>query len=478
MHTITSSPPHAGRVSATLIVILLMAVLRPMHVASESNYNSKGIPRYDPIGPEWNYRDFKNWPPLCHKGKRQSPISFKDLDNRSVRLDSTLEDIVLHNCDFSAFETNIRITNDVTALIVNIKPAAGDADECIANDPMGGESYRFQQLHFHANSEHLFPRAHPDSELHIVFSRMTRNAEEFLVLAVLLTATDESQITLQNVTASLVSIDTVLTSGRLPPPKSFATSTTVQETDLSALLPRRRSYLTYLGSFTTPPCTEAVRFVVFSVPQLMSQRSLTKLREALDESMPKDFLRYGNSRPPQPLYGRIVHRYVDTGDLHTDSEMEKKLMRDYIRGNWKDSLGLNSETKNNTMSNKTSVKGSEAREVAAVEQDVDAWDNTTPVAVANNKTNKPGHSGTKTTKSPEWITRGKDKIENEIEGITSGRSAGKYALFAAIAIILVGGLVYWRWHREPSFYVGIDDEELELSDNHQFNRNAYGSIRT
>jgi len=71
------------------------------------------------------------------------------------------------------------------------------------------------------------------------------------------------------------------------------------EYDVNALLPAQRSYYTYGGSLTTPPCSEIVRWVVLDAPITASSGQLDALRDRHDE----------NARPVQPLGDRSL-RYV------------------------------------------------------------------------------------------------------------------------------------------------------------------------
>jgi len=86
-----------------------------------------------------------------------------------------------------------------------------------------------------------------------------------------------------------------------------------EDIDITALLPSDRSYWTYSGSLTTPPCYESVTWIVFQKAISISTKQLDKFRElrsyCSDQQCPQD--EYSgqiveNYRPPLPLGGRIV----------------------------------------------------------------------------------------------------------------------------------------------------------------------------
>jgi carbonic anhydrase len=66
--------------------------------------------------------------------------------------------------------------------------------------------------------------------------------------------------------------------------------------DASGLLPAGRGYYRYLGSVTTPPCTEGVDWVVLKQPLEVSAAQLELYRKRFADT----------ARAPQPLHGRIV----------------------------------------------------------------------------------------------------------------------------------------------------------------------------
>ena len=68
------------------------------------------------------------------------------------------------------------------------------------------------------------------------------------------------------------------------------------EFDPSALLPARRGYYTYMGSLTTPPCTEGVLWIVMQQTIQVSPQQLAIFARLYPM----------NARPVQPLNSRVI----------------------------------------------------------------------------------------------------------------------------------------------------------------------------
>ena len=66
--------------------------------------------------------------------------------------------------------------------------------------------------------------------------------------------------------------------------------------DPSDLLPSRRNYFTFLGSLTTPPCTEGVLWLVLKTPVQVSKEQLGGFAT----------IYRNNVRPVQPTNNRVV----------------------------------------------------------------------------------------------------------------------------------------------------------------------------
>ena len=66
--------------------------------------------------------------------------------------------------------------------------------------------------------------------------------------------------------------------------------------DLNRLLPQDRAYYTYMGSMTTPPCTEDMLWIVFKQPMPVSEEQVRIFAR----------LYRNNARPIQPSNNQLV----------------------------------------------------------------------------------------------------------------------------------------------------------------------------
>ena len=69
-------------------------------------------------------------------------------------------------------------------------------------------------------------------------------------------------------------------------------------------MPGDRTFYTYKGSLTTPPCSETVSWLVMKEPMTVSKSQVEKFKALV----------HGNTnRPVQPLYGRVISESVPGG---------------------------------------------------------------------------------------------------------------------------------------------------------------------
>ena len=199
----------------------------------------------------------------CSEGKEQSPI-----DIRGAKLNKALQPI-----EFHYMAGSVDLENNGHTVQVSPKPGS----YILA----GGVRYDLQQFHFHHPAEEAVNGKLTDMDVHLVHKSADGK------LAVLAARLSEERGDPNATLATLWQ--------HLP----TAPGTTDKVTDMinpGGLLPGDRGYWTYMGSLTTPPCTEGVVWFVLKTPVVVSPEQIN----AFARLYPHDV------RPPQPLNGRVV----------------------------------------------------------------------------------------------------------------------------------------------------------------------------
>ena len=141
-----------------------------------------------------------------------------------------------------------------------------------------GRRYSLRQFHFHSPAEHTVGGGRSPMEAHFVHAAETGD----LAVIGIFMERGESDPNIQRIWESVA--------------EAGAASGTLARFDPRSLLPAARAYFRYSGSLTTPPCSEAVSWVVMAEPISVSQAQLDAFA-ALHPS---------NARPVQPLNGRSI----------------------------------------------------------------------------------------------------------------------------------------------------------------------------
>jgi carbonic anhydrase len=151
---------------------------------------------------------------------------------------------------------------------------------------VGELTFALEQFHVHVPSEHTIDGQHAAMEVHFVHKS---KSGDVAVLAVLVQPGTKNAVN--------------------PPrykelPKESGEEVEVENAFRNPLdlLPKDHSYVTYPGSFTTPPCTEGVRWIVMTTPINIRPEALAEFKRTIG----------GNNRPVQPLRGRRVLRDAET----------------------------------------------------------------------------------------------------------------------------------------------------------------------
>jgi carbonic anhydrase len=197
---------------------------------------------------------------LCGKGERQSPIDLRE----GFAVD--LEPIVFRYRagDFSVIDNGHTVQANV---------APGNYIE------LGGRRYELLQFHFHRPSEERIDGRQFEMSVHLVH----KDPEGRLAVVAVLLGKGAAQPVVQTVW------------NNLPLERHQDVRARVQ-LDPSDLLPTDRRYYTYMGSLTTPPCTEGVQWVVLRTPVSATPEQI----EIFSRLYPM------NARPLQNAAGRRI----------------------------------------------------------------------------------------------------------------------------------------------------------------------------
>ena len=282
---------------ASLIVVLPLAVASCSQPASEAP-PPKSVPQETPraktrsVAPahadsHWDYGSQEGpafWGKLsprfsaCGDGQSQSPI---DID-RTVKAD-----LPSLKAQFKPAQLKI-VHHEHMADVINtghsiqVNYSEGDTLQ------IGDAQFELLQYHFHSPSEHTVSGKRFPMEMHLVHQSADN---KLAVVGVLIEEGDQN-----------AAFDPVW--ANLPKHKSVETHLEHMTVNVDDLLPKNRSTYRYDGSLTTPPCSEGVRWMLFTTPIQLSAKQIGVFRDILKS----------NNRPVQRLNGRTVatDRVVET----------------------------------------------------------------------------------------------------------------------------------------------------------------------
>ncbi len=226
--------------------------------------------------PEWSYSGpngpdhWVNSYPDCGR-KDQSPINIASAQS------APLPEIQFHYQASPLFIVNNGHT-------IQISYPANDAPANTIS--IGGEEYRLVQFHFHQPSEEQVHGHSTDMVVHLVHQRGEGAELRLAVVAVLLHAGTENSL--------------INTLWQHIPPEVSHEPVKVPGVQINAadFLPQGHGYYTYLGSLTTPPCTEIVTWYILKDQTSVSPQQVQTFKKYYSN----------NARPVQPLDDRKVEQ--------------------------------------------------------------------------------------------------------------------------------------------------------------------------
>ncbi|CAO2188559.1 unnamed protein product, partial [Urochloa humidicola] len=262
---------HLRGLAALAAALLLVSAAAPAAVAQEETEDEHEF-SYDPRdehGPAHWGRIKAEWA-NCSAGRMQSPI---DLHHERVSL---VRDLGYLNHSYRPADASI--VNRGHDIMVKF---SGDAGSLAIN----GTAYYLKQLHWHSPTEHTVDGRRYDLELHLVHESA------------------ESKAAVIGILYEIGAHDAFL--HKLEPAIRRIADRRDREEHVGVVDPRgargRASvYYRYMGSLTTPPCTEGVIWTVVKRVRTVSKYQLELLREAVHDDMEK------NARPLQEVNDRDI----------------------------------------------------------------------------------------------------------------------------------------------------------------------------
>ncbi|NRF71543.1 carbonic anhydrase family protein [Aquincola sp. S2] len=223
----------------------------------------------DGHSPHWSYDGSagpEGWARLnpefakCGSGQRQSPIDIRG----GIRVD-------LDPVQFDYRPSGFRVIDNGHTVQVNV--GSGNTIE------VQGRRYDLVQFHFHRPSEERIDGRQFDMVAHLVH----KDAEGRLAVVAVLLDRGSAHALVQQVWNNLP----------LEKGEELAAKAPI---DLNHLLPQDKRYYTYMGSLTTPPCSEGVLWMVMQQPVAIAQEQINVFARLYPM----------NARPIQSASGRLI----------------------------------------------------------------------------------------------------------------------------------------------------------------------------
>jgi carbonic anhydrase len=199
---------------------------------------------------------------MCSEGKQQTPINIV-----------ATKDIDLPPLDLKYTQGSKSVVNNGHTVQVNIKN--GNTLN------IDGVPYELKQFHFHTPSEN-----------HI-------NGKSFPLEAHFVHATKDGKLAVVAVLFKEGTMNPTLTKiiKTFPLEENKPAKLDLSKEYVDVVMPPKREYYKFMGSLTTPPCSEQVKWFVLKTPQTASKKQIEAMHKEINKN---------NNRPIQPTNGREI----------------------------------------------------------------------------------------------------------------------------------------------------------------------------
>jgi len=259
--------------------------------------------------PVWTYPAQDTWSTLCSKystcgtGQQQSPINILNTTSYNIG--------ALSMTDSGYMEMNLENTGHfIEAHVVDTAPIYS-----VSGGPLFSDQYQVVNFHWHSPSEHEINGQRFPLEMHIVHRHMSTG--DVAVLSILFDdQTSTPNAWLDSIWYNLSSL-AISTPGTTP-----EYSINVDPYGLVKTFKQPLNYWHYKGSFTTPPCTEGVYWLI-----------LQQTAHASPDQIANYYSIDGyTSRYIQPLNGRTIWNVQGQYPNNENEESHQTSMNFYFEG--------------------------------------------------------------------------------------------------------------------------------------------------
>jgi carbonic anhydrase len=209
---------------------------------------------------------------LCGEGKSQSPINIVKTDTKGG---------AAWKFDYQTTSLRIAHNEHMNEIIDNGHTIQITVDEG-STFTFGDKSFDLKQFHFHTPSEHTIDGQHAPMEMHLVH----QNADGSL--AVVSVLFKEGQVANENFSKIIAN---------LPNAKGESKHITDVNLELKVHMPKDNYAYHYVGSLTTPPCSEGVQWLVLRDPVTLTADQIAEFSKRIGP----------NNRPTQAVNERTVN---------------------------------------------------------------------------------------------------------------------------------------------------------------------------
>lgn len=216
---------------------------------------------------DWSYGNTAAWGGSCKTGSMQSPIDISGTDPARTNPLQT---------HYNVAPLNLRNSGNG---VVQSYPAGSQLK-------VGDKNYSLKGLIFHTPAEHSVMGQKFPASIQMMHQDATGKVAMIEVLI--------------KIGAENVALQEIIT--KLPKTKGAVSADTTTLFNARDFMPFDKSYYRYMGSLTTPPCSEGVNWYVLKTPLTMSAAQIASLTAVAGKSG-------SNARPVQPRNFRLI---VDT----------------------------------------------------------------------------------------------------------------------------------------------------------------------